>query len=54
MAASLRVSLSRAYGVATFYHYFTLKPVGKHSCSVCTGTACYIKGSAALLDDGEA
>jgi len=49
VAASLRVSLSRAYGVATFYHYFTLKPVGKHSCSVCTGTACHIKGSAALL-----
>ncbi|MGH7866744.1 MAG: NAD(P)H-dependent oxidoreductase subunit E, partial [Candidatus Dormibacteraceae bacterium] len=49
VAASLRVPLSRAYGVATFYHYFTLKPAGRHTCSVCTGTACHIKGSAVLL-----
>jgi bidirectional [NiFe] hydrogenase diaphorase subunit len=49
VAASLRVPLSRAYGVATFYHYFTLKPAGRHACSVCTGTACHIKGSAELL-----
>ena len=41
--------LSRVYGVATFYHFFTLKPQGKHTCVVCTGTACYIKGAPALL-----
>ena len=45
VAASLRVPLSKVYGVATFYHYFTLKPQGKHACVVCLGTACYIKGS---------
>lgn len=49
VATSLRVPLSRVYGVATFYHYFTLKPQGKHTCVVCTGTACYIKGAAACL-----
>jgi bidirectional [NiFe] hydrogenase diaphorase subunit len=49
VAAVLRVPLSRVYGAATFYHFFTLKPKGKHTCVVCTGTACYIKG-AALLD----
>ena len=49
VAESLRVPLSRAYGVATFYHYFTLKPAGRHSCSVCIGTSCHIKGSAELL-----
>jgi len=49
VAMSLRVPLSRAYGVATFYHYFTLKPEGKHTCAVCTGTACHIKGSGELL-----
>ena len=43
VAASLRVPPSRAYGVATFYHFFTLKPPGEHTCVVCTGTACYIK-----------
>jgi bidirectional [NiFe] hydrogenase diaphorase subunit len=49
VAMTLRVPLSRVYGAATFYHYFTLKPKGKHTCVVCTGTACYIKGAPALL-----
>jgi len=53
VATSLRVPLSQAFGVATFYHYFTMKPPGKHTCVVCTGTACYIKGAAKLLDDVE-
>lgn len=50
VSKSLRVPLSQAYGVATFYHFFSLKPKGKHSCVVCTGTACYIKGAQELLD----
>ena len=41
----LHVPLSKVYGVATFYHFFTLKPQGEHSCVVCMGTACYIKGA---------
>jgi len=49
VANSLRVPLSQAFGVATFYHYFSLKPPGAHTCVVCTGTACYIKGAAKLL-----
>ncbi len=53
VANSLRVPLSQAYGVATFYHYFSLKPPGAHTCVVCTGTACYIKGSAKLLQSIE-
>lgn len=48
-AAALRVPLSKVQGVATFYHFFTLKPQGRHVCVVCTGTACYIKGASALL-----
>lgn len=49
VATSLHVPMSRAYGVATFYHFFTLKPAGKHTCVVCTGTACYIKGAPHLI-----
>jgi len=49
VATSLRVPLSRAYGVATFYQFFTLKPAGEHTCVVCMGTACYIKGAPHLL-----
>lgn len=50
VATSLQVSPSRAYGVATFYNHFVLKPQGKHTCVVCMGTACYIKGGPAILD----
>ncbi len=30
VAATLRLPLSRVYGAATFYHFFTLKPQGRH------------------------
>ncbi|NCA69679.1 MAG: bidirectional hydrogenase complex protein HoxE [Sphingobacteriia bacterium] len=50
VAASLDLPLSKVYGVATFYHLFTLKPKGRHACVVCTGTACYIKGAGALVE----
>ena len=53
VALSLRVPLSQAYGVATFYHYFTLKPPGKHTVTVCAGTACYIKGADKLLAEAQ-
>ena len=49
VAASLKIPLSKVYGVATFYHHFTLKPQGRHACVVCTGTACYIKSGSELL-----
>jgi bidirectional [NiFe] hydrogenase diaphorase subunit len=53
VALSLRVPLSQAYGVVTFYHYFSLKPPGKHTMTICTGTACYIKGTDKLLASAE-
>lgn len=46
----LGVSLSRIYGVATFYHYFHLQPRGTYVISVCMGTACYVKGAHDILD----
>lgn len=48
VAEALRLPLSKVYGVATFYHYFSLKPPGEHTCVVCTGTACYIKNADGL------
>ena len=53
VARSLRVPLSQAYGVVTFYHYFSLKPPGKHTMTVCAGTACYIKGADKLIATAE-
>lgn len=49
VATMLRIPLSQVYGAATFYNHFMLKPQGKHTCVVCTGTACYIKGAEDLL-----
>ena len=53
VAANLRVPLSRVYGVATFYHLFTLTPPARHTCVVCTGTACHIKGAGKILAAAE-
>jgi len=50
VANKLKVPLSRVYGVATFYHFFSLKPAGEHTCVVCKGTACYIKGAEDILN----
>jgi len=49
VARELDIPLSKVYGVATFYHAFTLKPEGHHRCILCQGTACYIKGSQPIL-----
>jgi bidirectional [NiFe] hydrogenase diaphorase subunit len=49
IAYKLRLPASRVYGVATFYHFFTLKPKGQHTCVVCMGTACYVRGGDKVL-----
>lgn len=50
IADGLEVPLEEVYGVSTFYAQFALSPKGKYNISVCLGTACYVKGSGALLD----
>ncbi|MBH8564157.1 bidirectional hydrogenase complex protein HoxE [Nostoc sp. CENA67] len=49
IAHQLKLPPSRVYGVATFYHLFSLAPSGVHTCVVCTGTVCYVKGAQAIL-----
>jgi bidirectional [NiFe] hydrogenase diaphorase subunit len=49
IAHSLKLPPSRVYGVATFYHLFSLAPPGIHTCTICMGTACYVKGAAQIL-----
>ena len=50
LAKEMKVPASRIYGVVTFYHFFSLKPKGDHTCVVCTGTACHVKGSKDVID----
>ena len=45
VAHALRLPPSMVFGVATFYHLFDFEPAGEHSCSICTGTACFVKGA---------
>jgi bidirectional [NiFe] hydrogenase diaphorase subunit len=54
VACKLKLPASRVYGVATFYHFFQLKPQGRHTCVVCLGTACYVKGADKVLAAVEA
>ena len=50
IAQELRLPPSRVFGVVTFYHFFSLKQKGEHTCLVCTGTACYVKGAQHILN----
>jgi NADH-quinone oxidoreductase subunit E len=46
-------SLVDVYGIATFYRAFSLKPRGKHLCTVCVGTACHVRGAPAIAGEFE-
>lgn len=49
IAKSLDVPSSEVFGVVSFYSYFTTKPRGEHTISVCMGTACFVKGADKVL-----
>ncbi|MFA5038698.1 MAG: NADH-quinone oxidoreductase subunit NuoE [Candidatus Omnitrophota bacterium] len=50
IALTMNIPTAHIWGVATFYHYFNLKPKGRHTISVCLGTACYVKGAGQVLE----
>jgi len=49
VSEKLAISFIDVYSVATFFRAFSLKPRGKHVCTVCVGTACHVRGSERLL-----
>lgn len=51
IANGLNVSTAHVYGVVTFYSYFTMIPKGRFPISICTGTACYVRGAEKVLDE---
>ena len=51
IAKELNISVAQVYGVVTFYHFFSMVPKGKYPISVCTGTACYVRGAEKVLDE---
>jgi len=51
IARELNISVAKVYGVVTFYSFFTMIPKGKYPISICTGTACYVRGAEKVLDE---
>ena len=51
IAKHLKISESEIYGVLTFYKGFSLEPRGKHLVTVCTGTACHVRGAPRIVDE---
>ena len=49
VASRLRMDINEIYGVVTFYKSFTLLPQGKHSITLCLGTACHVRGGPKVL-----
>ena len=49
VAEKMNIPASKIYGVVTFYNYFSMKPRGKYTLNVCTGTACFVKGAPRLI-----
>ena len=51
IAEATGTSVAEVYGVVCFYAQFTTSPKGKHVINICLGTACYVKGAQALIDE---
>jgi len=50
IALKMDIPVSEVNGVVTFYTLFVTEPKGKHTISVCLGTACYVKGAQEVMD----
>lgn len=51
VAKGLGISVAKVYGVVTFYSFFSMLPKGRFPISICTGTACYVRGAEKILDE---
>ncbi len=51
IAQELKIAVAKVYGVVTFYSFFTMIPRGKYPVSICTGTACYVRGADNVLQE---
>ena len=46
----LAIPASKAYGVVSFYNFFSMVPKGRYTIQVCTGTSCYVKGGKRIIE----
>jgi NADH-quinone oxidoreductase subunit E len=50
ISQKLEIPLSQVFSVATFFKAFSLKPRGRHTVTICLGTACHVRGGQRLVD----
>jgi NADP-reducing hydrogenase subunit HndA len=51
VAEEMKIPVAKVYGVVTFYSFFSMIPKGKFPISICTGTACYVRGAENVLSE---
>ena len=51
VAEKTGIPMEQIYGVVSFYSQFKLNPDGEVAVAVCLGTACYVKGSGAIIEE---
>ena len=51
ISEKMNISAAKVFGVVTFYSFFTMKPKGEFPISICTGTACYVRGAENVLTE---
>lgn len=51
ISEKMEIAAAKVYGVVTFYSFFTMIPKGKYPISICTGTACYVRGAETVLNE---
>ena len=53
ISKKLEIPAAKVYGVVTFYSFFTMDKKGEHKISVCTGTACFVRGADKVVKEFE-
>jgi NADH:ubiquinone oxidoreductase subunit E len=50
IAEKMDIPNSKVNSVLTFYSFFSTKPKGKYTVSICLGTACYVRGGKEVVN----
>jgi len=53
ISEQLEFPINEIYGIVTFYKHFKLTPPPKHQFTVCTGTACHVRGAVQVFREFE-
>jgi NADH-quinone oxidoreductase subunit E/NADP-reducing hydrogenase subunit HndA len=51
ISEKMKMPAAKVYGVVTFYSFFSMIPKGEFPISICTGTACYVRGAETVLNE---